>query len=239
MRISIIIPAYNEEKRIGQTLARYLDFFQKDKIEIITVLDGCQDNTIRVVQEYQAKSPEIIKYINIKKRGGKGAATRTGFQNAKGDLIGFVDADGATSPAEFKRLISEIDGADAVIASRWQKGARVENRTTLRKIVSLSFILIVKLLFWLPFADTQCGAKIFKKSVINKILSHLTVNNMVFDVEILYLAKHYGFRIKEIPTVWIDQSSSAFLGSPLSLLWKSLNMFFTLINLRFKFLFKQ
>lgn len=239
MYISLIIPAYNEEKRIGRALAQYLEYFSQEEMEIIIVLNGCRDNTLGVVKEYQAKAPSIIKYINIKEKIGKGGGVREGFRQATGDIIGFVDADGSTSPEEFRHLIKEIDSVDGVIASRWKRESVVQNRTWLRKIISLGFVLLVKIVFWLPFSDTQCGAKIFKNHLIKKILPFLTVNNMAFDVEILYLARRYGFKIKEIPTVWIDQSSSAFLGSPLKIISSSLEMFSTLVTLRFKFLFKK
>lgn len=239
MFISIIIPAYNEEKRISRTLAYYLKYFSQADIEIIVVLNGCHDNTLDIVKEYQAKAPKIIKYINIKEKIGKGGAVREGFRQATGDIIGFVDADGATAPEEFNRLITGIDGADCAIASRWKRGARVKNRTMARKIISLGFVLLVKLIFWLPFADTQCGAKVFKKDLIKKILPFLTVNNMAFDVEILYLARKNKFRINEIPTFWIDQASSAFLGSPFKIFSSGFEMLLTLIKLRFNFLFNK
>jgi len=236
MFLSIIIPAYNEEKRIGQTLDIYLQYFKKDKVEIIVVLNGCRDNTLEIVKNYKTKNPGVVKYINIKETIGKGGGVKRGFEEAIGDLIGFVDADSSTSPEEYNRLISHIAEANGVIASRWKRGAKVINRTFLRKIISFGFAFLVKILFWLPYSDTQCGAKIFKKEAIKRVIGKLTVFNMGFDVELLYLMKINNFYIKEIPTVWVDKSSSAFLGSPFKILINSISMFLTLIFLRIKYI---
>lgn len=235
MFLSIVIPAYNEEKRIGRVLEQYIDFF-KENLEIIIVLNGCRDRTEEVVQKTQRKYPNIVRYFDIKEVG-KGRAIIKGFKEAQGDLIGFVDADGSTSPMEYGHLISRINGADGVIASRWKKGARVENRTFIRKIISLGFVFLVKILFFLPYQDTQCGAKIFKKMALKKVLPKITIKNMAFDVELLYLMKKHNFNIKERPTVWLDQSSSAVLGSPLKIIINSIKMFFTLIFIRIKYIF--
>lgn len=237
MFLSIVIPAYNEEKRIGQTLDKYLEYFKKNEIEIIVVLNGCRDRTLEIVGKYQAKNPNVVKYINIEETVGKGGGVRRGFEEATGDLIGFVDADSSTSPEEYERLINQLGEADGVIASRWKRGAKVGNRTFIRKIISLGFVFLVKVLFWLPYFDTQCGAKIFRKAAIKKIIPRQSVNNMAFDVELLYLMKKNNFYIKEIPTTWFDQSSSAVLGSPLKLLINSVSMLLTLIALRIKYIF--
>jgi len=233
MNLSIIIPAYNEEKRIGRTLDGYLAFF-KENIEIIIVLNGCRDRTIDQVKKRQKQFPRIIKYLNISESIGKGAAVKHGFEMASGKLIGFVDADNATSPVEFSKLIESIDGADVAIASRWKKGSEVINRSFFRKMVSLGFLILVKLLFRMPFADTQCGAKLLKKEAAEQITPLLKASNMAFDVELLYLSLKKGFRVKEIPTVWVDQSSSAMLGSPLKIFSNAIKMFFTLLRIKFK-----
>lgn len=232
MFLSIVFPAYNEEKRIGQTLNKYLDFY-KENTEIIVVLNGCQDNTEKIVCEIQKKFPKIIEYDVIEKPS-KGKAIIRGFEMAQGKLIGFVDGDGSTSPEEYGRLIKQLNGYDGVIASRWKKGAHVENRTLIRKLMSFGFIIIVKILFCLPYSDTQCGAKIFKNEVIKRILPNLSVANMAFDVELLYQLKKNNYKVNEIPTKWIDKSSSAILGSPLKIFINSIKMLFTLILLRLR-----
>jgi len=233
MFLSIIIPAYNEEKRIGETLDDYLGFYTQD-VEVIVVLNGCQDRTLDEIKKRKDRFSQILRYIEIKEAIGKGAAVKIGFEAAKGDLIGFVDADNATSPTEFDKIVQTIDGTDACIASRLKKGSQVINRTVMRKIVSLGFVAIVKLLFGMPFADTQCGAKIFKKNVIKEVIPFLTTTNMAFDVELLYIILKKGYKIKELPSVWIEKSSSALLGSPFKLVVNGVKVFFTLLHIRFK-----
>ena len=233
MKFSLIIPAHNEESRIGKTLKDYLDYFAKET-EVIVVLNACQDETLAVVKEKQKKFPNI-RIIDIKEAIGKGGAVRAGFRQAGGDLIGFVDADGATSPEEYNKLIQSMAaGADGAIASRYIAGAKAK-RTHLRNIIGLTFHFLQKILFWLPYRDTQCGAKVFRKELIKRILPELKVNNMVFDIEILVWLKKYGYKIKEVPTVWEEKESSALLGSPLKLFRNSLNMLITLIKLRLRF----
>lgn len=229
IKLSIVIPAYNEEKRIAATLDEYLKFFTKDT-EIIVVLNGCKDQTAQVVAAYKEK----IRLIDIKEAIGKGGAVQVGFKASNGEVIGFVDADGSTSPQEYQRLIDNLGNNDGVIASRWLKGAVMKNRTLLRKTASKIFIWMVKIIFHMPFSDTQCGAKIFKKEKIAPLLPRLQEKGMAFDVELLYLAYTQGLKIKEVPTVWIDKPGSEILGSPWRVISKGLIMFKTLFKIKNK-----
>lgn len=237
MRLSLIIPAHNEEKRIGDTLEHYLSFFAKDT-EVIVVLNACHDQTLAVVCEKKKKFANL-SYIDIKEAIGKGGAIREGFKVGvekirQGGVIGFVDADSATSPSEYQKLVDNLGEYDGIIASRYLAGARAE-RTFFRNFVGHTFHLIQKIIFNLPYRDTQCGAKLFKKEAVKKILPEMRINNMIFDIEILALMRKYGFKIKEAPTVWREIGSSSLLGSPWKLIKNSLNMLFTLIKLRLKF----
>ncbi|MFH0818646.1 MAG: dolichyl-phosphate beta-glucosyltransferase [Patescibacteria group bacterium] len=232
--VSIIIPAYNEEQRISQTLRDYLIYFSSKKAEIIVVLNGCIDNTIDVVKTFQTQYPDLLKYIEISEAVGKGGAVQAGFKQAKGNIIGFVDADESTSPVEYDKLIHALPGNDGVIASRWLKKSIVKERTLLRKITSKLFVSLVKLFFNLPYHDTQCGAKVFTASAINKILPQLEVKNMAFDVELLIACRANDLKIKEVPTFWVDKTSSALLGSKIKLIKSAILMFKTLIKIRKK-----
>lgn len=234
MLLSIIIPAYNEEKRIPHMLPQYLTFFQKKNVEFIIVMNGCRDNTKQVVERY-ARSAKNIRIIEITEAIGKGAAVKQGFALASGDLVSFVDADGATEPGEFQKLIEileEHDAYDGAIASRWKRGSRMIGRNAMRKVISFCFIIFVKLFFWMPFFDTQCGAKLFRRKVVSSISPKLSVTNMAFDVELLYRAQQAGFRVVEVPTRWINRDSSATLGSPLGTLKNGIKMLFTLFKIR-------
>lgn len=237
MKISIIIPAYNEEQRIKGTLEAYNDFFNKQNFdyEILVVINGTTDSTPTVVKNLQSSIPKIVM-MNIP-QGGKGLAIAAGFKDAltrNNDLIGFVDADMATSPQAFYQLIQEINGYDGIIASRYMPGAQV---TPPRPFVKrwgskLFFESLTKLLFGIYYYDTQCGAKLFKRNVIEKIAPYLSVRQWAFDIEILYLCKRFGFTIKEQPTVWHDQA-----GSKLRMLRAGGRMLGTLFKLRWHYWF--
>ena len=217
MKISIIIPAHNEQNRIGKTLDAYGEFFdQKAKqnnfsYELIVVLNGCTDNKHEVVNERKNRF-RAIKLIDIPE-AGKGLAIKIGFEDAlkrANDLIGFVDADMATHPVYFYELIENLDEYDGIIASRYMKGAKViPPRPAIkewgRRLVYAPFVW---LLFGMRFIDYQCGAKLFKRHVIETITPQLTVAQWAFDVELLYLCKLHGFSIREWPTVWYDQVGS-------------------------------
>lgn len=238
MFLFLIIPAYNEEQRIKRTLRDYLKYF-KNNFKILVVLNGCTDNTLAVVKDVQNHYPQNLDSLDIKEMIGKGGAIRKGFKRAQGDIVGFIDADGSTSPLEFEKLIKAIDHFSGAIASRWIAGAKVLKRESfLRKIASRIFLILVRLLFRMPYQDTQCGAKVFRKEVIDSILPELRINNMAFDVELLYLIKRRGYQLKEVPTVWVDKSTSAMLGSPLRFLKTSWEMFWGLIFLRLRYIFR-
>jgi glycosyltransferase involved in cell wall biosynthesis len=216
MKVSIIIPAYNEEKRIEETLTAYSDYFEnlrkKNKLdyEILVVINNTTDRTEEIVK-LSCKKNSRVRYLNLVK-GGKGYAVIEGFKDClKRDshLIGFVDADMATAPQHFHELIENIGGYDAVIASRYVEGSIVKPKQTWQRIfVSRIFNLLIRGLFLMPYSDTQCGAKIFKKSVIIKIVNEVGMSQWAVDVELLYLLKKYDFKVKEHPTVWADKEYS-------------------------------
>ncbi|MFH1431194.1 MAG: glycosyltransferase [Nanoarchaeota archaeon] len=237
MKISVIIPAYNEENRIARTLNEYGNFFSKKKkntqeffdFEIIVVANACKDNTVSVAKEVQRKHKEI-KILDFKK-GGKGFAVKEGFKealNSKSDLIGYVDADMATSPDAFYDLIENIRNYDGVLASRYIKCAVLNPKPTfIRKCASVIFNFLVRSLFFIPYRDSQCGAKIFKRKVIEKVLPKLTMSQWAFDIDLLYNAKKSGAKIKEIPTFWREMK-----GSKINLKKSSIQMFLAVIQLR-------
>jgi glycosyltransferase involved in cell wall biosynthesis len=218
MKISIIIPAHNEERRIEKTIRAYhLYFSQQQEItglffELIIVLNGCKDNTLSVVENIRTELHSNIIVIDML-AAGKGLAIKTGFVNAltrSNDIIGFVDADMATAPEAFFDLVKQIHNSDGIIASRYMPGAQIFPERPMYKRWGSRIIYepFVKLFFGLSYYDLQCGAKLFKCAVIEKVTPELTVAQWAFDVELLYLCKKYGFSIKEIPTVWRDQEDS-------------------------------
>jgi glycosyltransferase involved in cell wall biosynthesis len=165
MRLSIIVPAHNEEARIGRMLDTYLPYFSDrygSAVELIVVVNGTTDRTEAIVAGYAARFP-LLRVLVEPGRVGKGGALMLGFRAARGDWVGFVDADGATPPEAFDALVTHIGDAGAIIASRWCRGARVSPRQPLaRRLASRCFNLATRLLFDLPITDTQCGAKLMR-----------------------------------------------------------------------------
>lgn len=242
IRLSIIIPAYNEEKRIANTLQEYLEFFSeiyKKDFEILVILNGCKDNTLDIVKGYEKRYPQL-KYEDIKEAIGKGGAIIEGFKIAQGKLIGFVDADNSTKPSEFYDLVKNMDEKhDGVIASRWLKESKLPiKQPKSRIILGRSYNFMVRLLFRLKLKDTQCGAKLFTKESIKTVIPRLNITRWGFDVNLLYVLKRHGYKIKEIPTTWYDDPRSN-----LKKFKTTLEMFLSLIRLRliyspFKFIVK-
>jgi glycosyltransferase involved in cell wall biosynthesis len=228
MFLSLVIPAHNEEKRIKNTLIRYLDVLLKYDIdfEIIAEMDGCTDRTSEIVRELADEHQEIV-VLEFKEKLGKGGGIVKGFENARGDIIGFVDADGSVQPEDLIKLLKMIEGADGVIASRRAKGSVVVNQPFSRKVLSKCFNILVRVLFLLPYRDTQCGAKIFRRKVIEEILPLINTHGFAFDVNLLYLAKKKGFRIVEVGVSWEDK-----YGSKVKLRKAIPEMLFSVLKLR-------
>ena len=212
-KLSLVIPAKNEEKRIARTLSSYGSFFDSRSknisVEIIVVVSDSDDRTSKIVDEYSNQFP-FIKKIETNYSSGKGGAVSLGFKNAKGDFIGFVDADGAVSGPEIIKLfefIEETPWLDGAVGVRDLTGTKVSLK---RRIIMKSFNLYAKLFFNLPYKDTQCGAKIFRKSAAEQVASKLSNTGWAFDVNILLVAKYLNLRIMEHPVIWLEKEGSKF-----------------------------
>lgn len=230
MKLTIVVPAHNEELRIGRMLESYLSFFSAryaQEVEFIVVINGSTDRTESVVASFAPRYPNL-RWIVEPRRVGKGGALMLGFAQAQGEWVGFSDADGSTPPEAFQDLVDRTDGADVVIASRWRRGARVSPRQPfLRQVASRFFNFFVRVAFGLPLTDTQCGAKLFRGDRLRQVLPTLGVTRWAFDVDLLFQLRRAGARIVEIPTVWHDVA-----GSKLTVLSASLEMFLALVRLR-------
>lgn len=215
MKLSIVIPAYNEENRIERTLRTYHKFFSEKHMpfELVVVLNGCKDNTIGVVERVRKDlATDKIVIIDLQ-QAGKGLAIKAGFADAltrDNDLIGFVDADMATKPEAYYDLIINIGDNDGIIASRYMPGAQISPpRPAYKRYGSkLVYEPLLWLLFGLSYYDFQCGAKLFKRATLQTVNPQLTVTQWAFDAELLYLCKKNGYTVIEIPTVWEDQAES-------------------------------
>jgi glycosyltransferase involved in cell wall biosynthesis len=195
---------------------------------MVVILNGCKDNTLGVVQR-TAKEFFSISHLDFPEAIGKGGALIEGLKLAPlADLIGYVDADGATPPQAFLDLVKKVGAADCVIGSRWLPGAVIhQSQTGNRQFASRVFHFIVQLLFWMNIRDTQCGAKVMKRAVVEKIHPTLRIADMAFDINLLYSMKRAGFKILEVPTEWTDKA-----GSKVALGRSSLTMFLSAVRVR-------
>jgi len=226
-KLSIIIPAYNEEKRIRKTLIKYHNYFSRkyggNDFEMVIVTDGCKDKTPDIAREFSQRFQKI-EHLNFARRLGKGGAIIHGIRSSNGKLIGFVDADGSVSPQEFNVLIENMEDCDGAIGSRWCGSPRVVGLSFSRKFWSRVLNLAVKALFGLHFEDTQCGAKVFKREAIRRTIDEIQTSGFAFDVDLLYRLKRRGLRVKEVPIAYrhVNESSvemkSDILGIALSVI---------------------
>ena len=229
----ILIPAYNEEQRIEPVLREYANYFQREysgKFQIVVVLNGCRDNTLGVVQRVAKEFPSVSA-LEFKEPIGKGGALIEGLRLApRADLVGYVDADGASPPQALSMLVQRIGEADCVIGSRWLPGAVLHQaQPWVRRISSRTFHLIVEILFWMNIKDTQCPCKLMRCECVEKIHSSLLVANLAFDVNLLVSLKRAGFRVLEVPIEWTDKVGSKVSAS---LFRQSLTMFLSVVRLR-------
>lgn len=234
LSLLLLIPAYNEEHRLPPVLIDYLEYFQKHwrgEFQLVVVLNGCRDNTAGVVRAAEQRYP-ALSHLDFPAAIGKGGALIEGLKLAPtSDLIGYVDADGATPPAAFFDLAARAAAgeADCVIASRWMDGARVDvAQAKDRRRASRLFHWAVEALFWMGIKDTQCGAKIMRREVVEQVQKYLHLADLAFDVNLLYAIKRAGFTIAEVPTIWTDKSGSKVAFNAQT----SLNMLLSLVRLR-------
>jgi glycosyltransferase involved in cell wall biosynthesis len=202
---SLVIPAYNEEDRIARLFERIGDFGG----ELIVVCDG-DDRTPDVVGQIAASRHDLnIRCLRFPQRLGKGGGVIEGMKAARGTWIGYMDADGSTGIGEMTKLFSHLSACDGAIGSRWVNGAVLGVRQgLLRRFESRAFNLITRLLFGLAYHDTQCGAKVFRKSAIDAVLSDMVSTGFEFDVELLWRMKQGGYSVREFPIAWQNRGDS-------------------------------
>jgi dolichyl-phosphate beta-glucosyltransferase len=231
VHLSIVIPAYNEARRIGDTLDRIYRFFKaKDYgCEVMLVDDGSTDNTVAVAQESALSREGKLKILKNGINRGKGFSVKNGILNATGEYVLFSDADLSTPIEEIDKLFGLIkDGCDIAIGSRAIKGSTISIRQPwYREAMGKTFNFFVKLLLIKGFNDTQCGFKLFKGNIAREIASSMKIDGFCFDVEMLYLAKRKGYNIRETGVVWKNspESKVKLMSSPLS-------MFLDLFNIK-------
>lgn len=213
MRLSVIIPAYNEEKRLPKTLSEINDYLSKQSYdyEILVVDNGSKDNTAKVVKDLEGQI-KGLKLISGASGNGKGFAVKLGMIQAKGDYRIFTDADNSTSLDQIEKMWPEFEkGFDMVIGSRDVKGAVLDPpQPFLRNfILGEGFKLFRKIVIGLwGLEDTQCGFKGFTRRSAEGIFPKSIISHFAFDPEILVIGKKLGYKIKEIPVYWKNDLNS-------------------------------
>ncbi|SIN73612.1 dolichyl-phosphate beta-glucosyltransferase [Singulisphaera sp. GP187] len=228
--LSVVVPAYNEEERLGASLTRIWNYLSErfPAFELIVVDDGSTDATARVVAEFAADhhSVELIAY---QPNRGKGYAVRTGILRASFDLVLFSDADLATPIEEIDALLERIRaGADVAIGSRMVAGSELKVRQPwYRELAGRSFNLLAQRMATPGIVDTQCGFKLFLGPVARDLFNRMTEDGFGFDIEVLLLALRLGYEVAEVPVEWRHCE-----GSKVRLLRDSARMFSTLVRVR-------
>jgi len=229
--ISLVIPSFNEAKRLPEFLRTVTSYCNESsrKYEIIVIDDGSSDNTSEVAKSCLSIYPDT-HVIRIDKNRGKGHAVKIGFFSSRGNICVFMDADGSVSPQEIEKNLHYIEGGgyDIFIGSRVCTNEHQVLRVSLiRKVIGSIFNFLVQQFLFKNFKDTQCGFKMFKKEIVERLFSKMHVERFGFDVEILYLANKMGYRIKEGPVSWHHVK-----GSKINFITDSVSMFANIFQAR-------
>ncbi|MDD4183452.1 MAG: glycosyltransferase family 2 protein [Candidatus Omnitrophica bacterium] len=212
MFLSVVIPAYNEEKRLQSTLEKIYSYLKNKNFEyeIIAIDDGSADLTAMVALESRLAKENKLNLLKNEKNTGKGFSVRKGILASTGDYILFTDSDLSTPIEEFDELLLHVQaGYDIAIGSRSVEGADVRvHQPFYREIMGRAFNFFVQLFVLKGLADTQCGFKLFKAKAAKDIAKELKIDRFGFDVEMLYLAKKKNYKIKEVPVIWLDSPVS-------------------------------
>lgn len=233
--ISIVIPAYNEQRRLPDTLAaiaRYLGTKRDFQPEILVVDDGSSDGTRAVAEAFASACGQArVRVLANPGNRGKGYSIRHGMIEATGDWVLFSDADLSAPIEELDKLFWEVRRLDADIAI----GSRAVDRSLIgvhqsvfRENAGRLFNLLMRLLTGLPFADTQCGFKLFSRRAAREVFRRVHIEGFGFDAESLFIARRLGFQVIEVPVRWNHAA-----GTKVSMLGDSLNMFLDLLRIRF------
>ncbi len=204
-QISIVIPAYNESARIENALGRVLACVNERgwDAEVLVVDDGSTDNTAEIVQQWMTHHRQLQLFENPGNRG-KGYSVRNGLLQAAGEIVMFTDADLSAPIEEAERLVAAIDaGADVAIGSRWlDKQRQTKHQPLYRRFFGRCYNALTRRVMGLPYKDTQCGFKAFRRGAAKCIFPLQTIERWGFDPEILFIAQKLDFKIVEVPVTW-------------------------------------
>lgn len=205
--LSIVIPAYNESERILPTLGAMAVIVSGMGYswELIVSDDGSKDNTADLIEALEWANLRVVRHENT----GKGGAVKRGVMAAKGNRILFADADNSTPIEELDRMMAKLDeGFDIAVGSRAAEGAKEENKSALRHLVSWGLRTVAGMLSGVKVKDTQCGFKLFNEDAAKELFGRQHMLGFSFDLELLYLAHKLGFSVAEVPVRWFDAPGS-------------------------------
>ncbi len=206
--LSVVIPAYNEEKRLGATLRRVLDYLAAERVryEVLVVDDGSVDGTAGVVQGLASEGVELVRQPQNR---GKGAAVRRGVLASRGEWVLVTDADLSTPIEDLERLRARAEDADLILGSRAVADSEITRRQPIpRELMGKTFNLIIRRLGLTALKDTQCGFKLMRGEAARQVLSEARVDGFAYDVELVALAHRQGLRVAEVGVTWHDSPAS-------------------------------
>ena len=205
VRLSVIVPAFNEEGRIRPTLEEYAAHFTPrygDEFELIVVLNGCTDDTRGVVEAVRSVVPQV-RLLEFAAATGKGGAVMEGFAVAQGEQLAFVDADNMVRAPEAEKLLAALVHQDIAIADRFAgQDVGGDGQPLYRRLIGRALRIWVRLFLRLPYSDTQCGAKAFRAEAWRTLAPHLRDRGWAFDLDVLARAQRLGMRVAEVPVIW-------------------------------------
>jgi glycosyltransferase involved in cell wall biosynthesis len=206
-----VIPAYNEGERIRATLEKVLAYVHRQNLnaEVIVVNDGSLDDTVNIVQEFADKDL-MVRLVENHSNRGKGYSVANGMMNSRGEIVVFSDADMASPIEEMPKLLEALaSGADIAIGSRWlDSGLQTRRQSMHRQLFGRIFNGLMRVILGLKFKDTQCGFKAFTRRAVRRIVPLQRIEGWGFDPELLFLARKFECRVKEVPVLWADQGGS-------------------------------
>jgi glycosyltransferase involved in cell wall biosynthesis len=237
IELSIVIPCYNEEKRLPRGLEKLRDYFAARRtdlaaVEVVIVDDGSSDATPRIAEEWARQWP-VVRLVSNGENRGKGYSVRHGMLEARGRVALFTDADLSSPIEESEKLLAAIRaGNDVAIGSRALDRSLIAVRQSrLRELAGIIFNGFVRLFTWLPFHDTQCGFKAFVTAPSRIVFEQQRIEGFGFDPEVLFLAKRHGLRAAEVPVRWAHDPATK-----VHVIYDSIRMFGDLIYIRWNWL---
>ena len=227
--LTIIVPSYNEELRLPSSLNLIADYIAKSgrSTEVLVVDDGSKDRTAAVAEEFRSRIP-LLRVVPNGENRGKGYSVRHGMQEARGEIVLFTDADLSAPIEEADKLLAALKDHDIALGSRALDRSMIEvHESPFREFAGIVFNRIVRIVLRLPFVDTQCGFKAFRRARCKVIFDQQRIERFGFDPELLYLARHHGLKAVEIPVRWAHSPATK-----INMLRDSIQMFLDVFTVR-------